>query len=48
MFKNIQFLLAHLPFQEYLDLEPVYCPDSESRQIHKEMNTDDSWWEAED
>jgi hypothetical protein len=38
IFKCIQFLLAHLPFQAHLDCEPVHRADSEGRQIYSEMN----------
>jgi len=31
IFKCVQFLLAHLPFQADLDFEPVRLADSESR-----------------
>jgi len=48
IFKCIQFLLAHLPFQAHLDCEPVRLADLESRQIYSEMNTGDWWWDTQD
>jgi hypothetical protein len=43
IFKCIQFLLAHLPFQTHQDFEPVRHTDSEGGRIYSEMNTGD-WW----
>jgi len=48
IFKCIQFLLAHLPFQAHLDLEPVRLADWESRRIYGEMNTGNWWWDTQD
>jgi len=48
IFKCIQFLLAHLPFQAHLDFEPVRLADSERRRIYSEMNTGDWWWDMQD
>jgi len=48
IFKCIQFLLAHLPFQAHLNFEPVRLPDSESRRIYSEMNTGDWSWDTQD
>ena len=48
IFKCIQFLLAHLPFQAHLDFEPVCLADSEGRRIYSEMNTGDWWWDKQD
>src|SRR5882757_2002005 len=47
IFKCIQFLLAHLPFQAHLDFEPVRLADSEGRRIYSEMNTGDWWWDTQ-
>jgi len=44
----MQFLLAHLPFQEHLDFEPVHLADFEGHRIYSEMNTGDWWWDTED
>jgi hypothetical protein len=41
IFKCIQFLLAHLPFQAHLNFEPVRLAISEGRRIHSQMNTGD-------
>jgi len=48
VFKCIQFLVAHLPFQEHLDSQPVRLADSESRRIFTEMNTGNWWWDTQD
>jgi hypothetical protein len=48
IFKCIQFLLAHLPFQAHFDFERVRLADSESLQIYSEMNTGDWWWDTHD
>jgi len=48
IFKCMQFLLEHLPFQEHLDFEPVHLADSESRRIYSEMHTSDWWWDKQD
>ena len=47
MFKCIQFLLAHPPFQAHHGFEPVGLADSESCQIYREMNTGDWWWDTQ-
>jgi len=41
IFKCIQFLLAHLPFQAQLNFESVTITDSVGCQIYSEMNTRD-------
>jgi len=48
IFKCIQFLLAHLPFQAHLDFEPVRLADSEGRRIYSEMKLGDWWWDTQD
>jgi hypothetical protein len=48
IFKCIQFLLAHLPFQAHLDFELLRLADSESHRIYNELNTGDSWWDTQD
>jgi len=48
IFKCIQFLQAHLPFQAHLNVEPVRLAESEGRRIYSEMNTGDWWWDAQD
>ena len=48
IFKCIQFLLAHLPFQTHLNFEPVRLADLEGHQIYSEMNTADWWWDTQD
>jgi len=48
IFKCIQFLLAHQPFQAHLDFEPVRPADSEGRRIYSEMNMGDWWWDTQD
>jgi len=48
IFKCIQFLLAHLPFQAHLDFEPVRLADSEGYRIYSEMNSGDWWWDTKD
>jgi hypothetical protein len=47
IFKCIQFLLPHLPFQAHLDFEPVRLADSEGRRIYSEMNTGEWWWDTQ-
>jgi hypothetical protein len=47
IFKCIQFLLGHLPFQAHLDFESVRLADSEGRRIYSEMNTGDWWWDTQ-
>jgi hypothetical protein len=47
IFKCIQFLLAHRPFQVHLDFEPVRLADSVGPRIYSEMNTGDSWWDTQ-
>jgi hypothetical protein len=41
IFKYIQILVAHLPFQAHLNFEPVCIAGSEGRRIYSEMNTGD-------
>jgi len=48
IFKYIQFLLAHLPFQAHLNFQLGRLADSESRRKYSEMNTSDWWWEKQD
>jgi hypothetical protein len=48
IFKCIEFLLAHLPFQAHLDFEPVRLADSDGCRIYSEMNTSDWWWDSQD
>jgi len=48
VFKCIQFVLAHPPFQADMDFEPVRLADSEGRQIYSEINTGDWWWDTQD
>jgi len=48
IFKCIQFLLAHLPFQVHSNFAPVPLADSEGRRIYGEMNTGDWWWDTQD
>jgi hypothetical protein len=48
IFKCIQFLLAHLPYQAHLDFEPVRLADSESSRIYSQINTRDWWWDTQD
>jgi len=48
IFKCIQFLLAHLPFQAHLNSNPVRLTDSEGRRIYSKMNTGDWWWGTQD
>jgi hypothetical protein len=48
IFKCIQFLLAHLPFQAHLHFELVRLTESESRRIYSKMNTGDWWWDTQD
>jgi len=48
IFKCIQLLLAHLPFQAHLDFEPVRLPDWEGHRIYSKRNTGDWWWETHD
>jgi hypothetical protein len=48
IFKCIQFLLAHLPFQTHLDFEPVRLAHCEGHQIYSEMNTANWWWDTQD
>jgi len=48
IFKYIKFLLAHLPFQAYLNFEPVHLADSEGNRIYSEMNMGVWWWETQD
>jgi hypothetical protein len=47
IFKSIQFLWAHLPFQAHLNFELVRLGDSEGRQIYSEMKTGDWWWDTQ-
>ena len=46
IFKCIQFLLAHLPFQAHLHFEPVHLADSDSRRIYSEMNLGVWFWDT--
>jgi len=48
IFKCIQFLWAHLPFQAHHDCEPVRLTDSEGCQIYSKMNMGDWWWDTQD
>jgi len=48
IFKCIQFLLAHLPFQPHLNFELVRLADSEGRRIYGKMNSGDWWWDTQD
>jgi len=48
IFKSIQFLLAHLPFQVDVEFEPVRLADSESCRIYSEMNPSNWWWDTQD
>jgi len=48
IFKCIQFLSAHLPFQAHLNLEPVRLADSEGRRIDSQMFMGDWWWDTQD
>ena len=41
IFKCIQCLLAHRPFQAHLDFEPVRHSGTEGHRIHREKNTGD-------
>jgi hypothetical protein len=47
VFKCIQFLLVHLPFQKHPDFEPVRLADSAGHRINSEMNTGDGWWDTQ-
>jgi len=46
IFKCIQFLLAHLPFQAHLDFDRVRLADLECLQIYSKINTGDWWWDT--
>jgi len=48
IYKCIQFLLAHLSFQAYLDFKPLRLSDTKGRQIHSVMNMRDWWWDTQD
>jgi hypothetical protein len=48
IFKCIQFLLAHFPFQMHLSFEPVHLADSEGCRIYNEMNMGNWWWDPQD
>jgi len=48
IFKCIQFLLAHLPFQAHLDFEPVPLADSENCRLYSEINTGNWWRDMQD
>jgi len=48
IFKCVQFILAHLPFQAHLNFKPVCLADSENRRVYSEMNTGDWWWDTQD
>jgi hypothetical protein len=41
IFKSVKFLIAHLPFQEHLNVELVCHAESESCGIYPKMNTGD-------
>jgi len=47
VFKCIQFVLPHLPFQVNLDFEPVRLTDSEGCRIYHEMNPCDWLWRTQ-
>jgi hypothetical protein len=48
VFKCIQFLLAHQPFQVHLHFDTVRLADSEGRQIYSERNMGEWWWDTQD
>jgi len=48
IFKCIQFLLAHLPFQVHFDLEPMCLADAINGRVYSKMNTGDCWWDTQD
>jgi len=48
IFKCIQFLLAHLPFQAHLNYEPVPLGELESCRLFSKMNTGNWWWDIAD
>jgi len=48
IFKCIQFLLAHFPFQAHVHFALVRRTDSEGRQLYSEINTGDWWWDTQD
>ena len=48
IFKCIQFVMAHHPFQAHLDFGPVRLANSESCRIYRVINTGDWWWDTQD
>jgi len=48
IFKCIQLLLAHLPFQVRLDFQLERLGDSKSSRIYSEMNPGDWWCQTQD
>jgi hypothetical protein len=47
IFECIRLLLAHLPFQEHMEYEPVKLFDSEGKRIFNEISTGDWWWDTQ-
>jgi hypothetical protein len=47
IFKSINFLLAHQPFQVHLDFEPVHLADSEDFRICRKMYMGNWWWNTQ-
>ena len=45
VFKCIQFLIAHHPFQVHLDFEQVLLTDSEGHRIYNMIRMGDWWWD---
>jgi hypothetical protein len=48
IFKCIQFLLAHLPYQAHHHFEQMRLADSESSRIYSQINTSEWWWDTQD
>jgi hypothetical protein len=48
IFKYIQLLWAHRPFQVHLEFEPVLLADSDGYCTCSEMNTGDQLWDRQD
>jgi len=48
IFKCIQLLLAHLPFQAHLNCELLRLADSVDCWIYRKINTGDEWWDTQD
>jgi hypothetical protein len=48
IFKCIHWLLAHLPCQAYLILEPVCLTDPESHTMHSKTDRSDWWLDTRD